>query len=194
MKPIGPLMWEHRLIEKMVALLAEELQRQRKGDLPNTALLFTGIDFFRMYVDRTHHGKEEEFLFHTLATKNLSEEHARILERLLDDHEQARQIVRDLDLATKNYVNQDMTAVDEIQADLDILTTLYPRHIALEDKEFFFPCLAYLTATEQSKMMKEFRDFDCRMIHEKYENTIETLEKNQATNQTRQHAPLTRTV
>ena len=63
MKPIGPLMWEHRLIEQMVDLLRSEIDRITGRKTANVTLIEQAIDFFRTYADRTHHGKEEEILW-----------------------------------------------------------------------------------------------------------------------------------
>ena len=46
MKPIGPLMIEHRLIERMVKLLAAELENIKKTSDVNTSLINAGVDFF----------------------------------------------------------------------------------------------------------------------------------------------------
>jgi hemerythrin-like domain-containing protein len=70
MKPIGPLMIEHRLIERMVKLLAAELEKIKKMSYANISLVNVGVDFFRTYADRTHHGKEEEILFRELHKKS----------------------------------------------------------------------------------------------------------------------------
>ena len=83
MKPIGPLMWEHRLIERMVALLRGEIERvttQREVDI---FLVEQAVDFFRTYADRTHHGKEEEILFRDLAGKELSPAHQAVMDELI---------------------------------------------------------------------------------------------------------------
>ena len=74
MKPIGPMMWEHRLIEKMLHQFDGEIRRINEPDKVDTA-----VDFIRTYADRTHHGKEEDILFRELAKKQLSPEHARIM-------------------------------------------------------------------------------------------------------------------
>ena len=75
MKPIGPLMWEHRLIEQMVVLLRSEIDRITSANTVNVILVEQAVDFFRTYADRTHHGKEEEILFRDLAQKKMSPEH-----------------------------------------------------------------------------------------------------------------------
>ena len=71
MMPIGPLMIEHRLIERVIKVLPEMSKRMtERGEIePN--LIDTTVDFIRMYADRTHHGKEEEILFRDLSKRNL---------------------------------------------------------------------------------------------------------------------------
>ena len=74
MKPIGPLMWEHRVIEKMIGVLRNEIRTITEKSDVNVVLIEQAIDFFRTYADRTHHGKEEDILFRDLARKALSPE------------------------------------------------------------------------------------------------------------------------
>ena len=56
---------------------------------------------------------------------------------------------------------------------LEDLVAFYPRHIEKEDKHFFFPILNYFSAEEQDGMLREFYEFDRRMIHEKYRKVLE---------------------
>ncbi len=72
MKPIGPLMREHRLIERMVGALAGNLKITAETGRIDTNVTAVAVDFFRTYADRTHHGKEEDILFRDLAKKRLS--------------------------------------------------------------------------------------------------------------------------
>ena len=70
MKPIGPLMWEHRIIEKMIDVLRNEIKTITEKSDVNAVLIDQAVDFFRTYADRTHHGKEEDILFRDLAKKS----------------------------------------------------------------------------------------------------------------------------
>ncbi len=58
MQPRGPLMIEHRLIERMIALIKKEIQRLQESSTVNPVFIDTAVDFIRTYADRTHHGKE----------------------------------------------------------------------------------------------------------------------------------------
>ncbi len=179
MKPIGPLMREHRLIERMIALFNKEIEHINSGNTVNTGFLMTGVDFIRMYADRTHHGKQEDILFRDLARKNLSPEHSRIMRELTDEHIQARNIVARLINALDNHRAGHKKSVDAVVACLKELVGLYPAHIEKEDKHFFYPCLEYFSKEEQDSILEEFWKFDRNLIHEKYQKSVEELESRQ---------------
>ena len=63
MQARGPLMIEHRLIEKMLSLIKDTLVQIESTNKVDPLLVDTAVDFIRMYADRTHHGKEEDILF-----------------------------------------------------------------------------------------------------------------------------------
>jgi hemerythrin-like domain-containing protein len=170
-------MWEHRLIEKMARLFNAEITRIREQNRVNTVFIASAIDFFRTYADQTHHGKEEDILFRDLATKNLSQEHERIMKDLIEEHVFARKTVGRLLEANKKYLEGDSDSSADVVLSLQKIVDLYPKHIEKEDKHFFFPILDYFTAKEQNAMLKEFWDFDKNMIHEKYKKLVEEYER-----------------
>jgi len=176
MWPIGPLMREHRLIERLVALMKAELERIKSTGRADPDFLLTAADFFRSYADRCHHGKEEDILFRDLAQKSLQEEHRLIMAELVEDHRGGRRLVKELRAARDGYVRGDPAALGHIRAAMEKLVEFYPRHILKEDKGFFFPCMDYFSDEEKARMLAEFAEFDQKMIHEKYERTVETWE------------------
>lgn len=179
MKPIGPLMIEHRLIERMIALLSVALETISKTNEVDTAFINTGVDFFRTYADRTHHGKEEEIFFRDLSMKELSAEERKMMERLIQEHIWARQAIVKLDAANSRYAQGDRDALKDVTYELEKLVKFYPIHIEKEDKEFFLPVMKYFSVQEQNAMLDEFRKFDQSMIHEKYRKMVEEEEKTQ---------------
>ena len=176
MKPIGPLMREHRLIERMVAALTKELKQMNEKNKVNVELLTVAVDFFRTYADRTHHGKEEDILFRELAKKRLSKEHERIMNELVAEHVLARKTVSALVNAKNNYNEGNPESLKDIVTYVRELVGFYPAHIEKEDKHFFYPVLEYLSKKEQDDMLEEFWEFDRMLIHEKYQNIVEGLE------------------
>ena len=176
MMPIGPLMIEHRLIERMIALMDKEIAKMKKYGKANPIFIDIAVDFIRMYADRTHHGKEEDILFRDLEKKDLSPNHSKIMEELVEEHVMARNMVGKLVDAKNQYEKGNVRVVDEIIGLMVKLTEFYPKHIEKEDKHFFIPVMKYFTQEEQDAMLEEFWEFDKTLIHEKYKNVVETLQ------------------
>jgi hemerythrin-like domain-containing protein len=177
MMPIGPLMIEHRLIERMIKIIAaarERITETKKGD---AAFVDAAVDFFRTYADRCHHGKEEDILFRDLARKTLALEHKKMMAELVKDHAFGRQTVGRLADANERCRRGDGAASAEVLDALETLAAFYPAHIEKEDKYFFIPVMAYFTAEEKEALLEEEREFDREMIHEKYRKAVERLEE-----------------
>jgi hemerythrin-like domain-containing protein len=173
-------MVEHRLIERMIALLRAEVQKIDGAKRADVDFLLSAVDFMRTYADRVHHGKEEDILFRELAKKQLDPEHKKIMNELIEEHVNARKMVTALLEARENYVNGSSEALKEITTLLEKIGSFYPVHIEKEDKHFFYPCLDYFSKEEQDSMLKEFWEFDRKVIHEKYLRVVEGREQKKA--------------
>jgi hemerythrin-like domain-containing protein len=176
MMPIGPLMIEHRLIERMVAVLRAEMQGIEKKGTVHVEVIDDGVDFFRTYADRCHHGKEEDILFRDLAKKRLAPNHKKIMDELIEEHRFGRETVRQLLSAKERYAKGDAAALQEIIGILKKLVEFYPVHIEKEDRHFFLPCMDYFSKQERDAMLQECWDFDKQLIHEKYRKLVERFE------------------
>jgi hemerythrin-like domain-containing protein len=179
MKPIGPLMKEHRLIEQMVQLLDRQLKLMNETNTADVAFLMIAVDFFRTYADRTHHGKEEDILFKKLSKKLLSAKDAQTMKELVEEHVWARKTVTRLAAAKEKYQQGGKDALGEIVTCVKELIDFYPTHILKEDKSFFYPSLEYFSKEEQDQMLQEFWEFDRKLIHEKYQKIVDDI-KNSA--------------
>ena len=71
MQARAPLMIEHRLIERMLTVVGHALTLAEQTGSINPLFVDLAVDFIT-YADRTHHGKEEDILFKTLESKNLT--------------------------------------------------------------------------------------------------------------------------
>lgn len=176
MMPIGPLMIEHRLIERMVKVMADQLEEIKDQKGGNVDSIAEAIDFIRTYADRCHHGKEEDILFRDLGRKPLAPEHKKIMDELIEEHIAARKMVRRLAGAKEKYAQGGKEGLQEITACLGELVKFYPSHIEKEDKHFFIPCMGYFTPKEKDDMLQEFWTFDRNLIHEKYKQMVEKFE------------------
>jgi hemerythrin-like domain-containing protein len=175
MQARGALMMEHRVIERMIALMEGALTQIDTLGMIDLLFVDAVVDFVRTYADRTHHGKEEDILFRDLGKKTLSVEDRRLMNELIADHVLGRNTTRALADAGARYCGGDSSALADIAKALKALVELYPRHIEKEDRIFFPGSRAYLTDEEDQAMLGEFREFDSRMIHEKYKGVVERL-------------------
>lgn len=177
MMPIAPLMIEHRLIEKMILLIRQESDKaQRKGGI-DPEFVDLAVDFIRTYTDRCHHGKEEEIFFRDLRKKTLSGELERILDELIEEHRQGREVVSRIVEARGRYMRGDSEALQVILECMNFLADFYPKHIEKEDKHFFIPCMEYFSPGEQEAMLKEESAFDESLIHQIYKDKLSVAEK-----------------
>ena len=176
MLPIGPLMIEHRLIERMIGTikkLLEIIQAEKKEDPAQVERI---IHFIRAYADRCHHGKEEEILFRALDSKAISSEHKRMMDELIEDHKLGRKITLSLKEANQRYQKGDPAALSAITDGLRSLVEFYPQHIRKEDRNFFIPVMGYFNPEEKEAMIREGYESDSRLVHEEFADLVKSLE------------------
>jgi hemerythrin-like domain-containing protein len=173
--PAGPLMKEHRVIESMIKVLEDRLHGMIEAKEPDLCFIGVEIDFLKTYADRCHHGKEEDILFKELEKKSISAEHKKIIDSLISDHVYGRKTVRALADAKGRYQKGDKAALKDIINRQKDLIAFYPRHIEVEDKHFFLPCMKYFSQDEQDCMLAQFQRFDAELIHDKYKAVVSDL-------------------
>jgi hemerythrin-like domain-containing protein len=184
MQPIGPLMIEHRLIERLLHLMQQEFERIKANIEVDPEFAFvdpvfidTAVDFIRTYADRCHHGKEEDLLFKALAAKDLAPELQKVMAELVQDHAWARETTAKIVKAKEGYLLETPGALSDFMLHMGELLGFYPRHIEKEDKHFFIPCMAYFSEAEQTDLLAQMQEFDRRLIHEKYLGVVERIEQ-----------------
>jgi hemerythrin-like domain-containing protein len=175
MKPCGQLMIEHRLIEKMLKVIRNQITLIKKQNCVDPVFIDIVVDFVKIYADRTHHGKEEVILFRDLSMKNMAPEDEKVMAELIEEHKLGRKITADLVQAGKDYRNGRLEALQTIIENLSVLVDFYPKHIIKEDKVFFPNTEKYISQEEQENMLDEFWEFDRKMIHEKYISVLESM-------------------
>jgi hemerythrin-like domain-containing protein len=176
MMPIGPLMIEHRWIERVIANVQLRLDGRSPRKTIDPVYVERVVDFLRTYADRCHHGKEEDILFRDLGGKNLEPAIASTMRRLVTEHEWARTATRRLVAANASLAAGNRDSLQEVRLLLGDLASFYPGHIELEDNSFFRPAMDYFTGDERAAMLEAFAKFDASLIHEKYRRVAEDLQ------------------
>lgn len=175
--PVAPLMIEHRLIERMIAVMERQAAAMETSGAPDIRFIDAATDFIRTYADRLHHGKEEGILFRDLAAKPLSEEHRQTMDELVAEHAFGRKTTGRLIAARERYAGGNGRVLSEILECFRTLIDFYPKHIAKEDRGFFVPVMRYFDKDEQDRMLAEENAFDQRFVHAHYGLVVDDWSK-----------------
>jgi hemerythrin-like domain-containing protein len=177
MLPIGPLMIEHRLIERMIKVMRQRVLHAGEQRKIDPRFIETSTDFIRAYADRCHHGKEEDILFRELKKRKIAADHQTIMEELIEDHKWGRQVTARLVGANSRYMKGDQDALPEIIDCVRTLIDFYPKHIEKEDRNFFLPIMEYFSKEEKAAMLLEGYRFDADLLHGEYQDIVEREER-----------------
>jgi len=173
--PVEHLISEHRLIEQMVSLLQKETEIIVATGKVEPTFIAASVDFFRIYADKYHYGKEEGILFKELSNKKLSDADHNMMLELTYEHALSRRTVNSLESLREKYV----AGLTETQKDmlelLNALVKLLPNHMQKEDTQFFFSSMKYFTQKEQDGMLDEFIEFDKNFTNKSYEKIVVAL-------------------
>ena len=167
-------MIEHRLIEKLLKVAAR-LANGITQETYDPVLIDSIVDFIKTYADRTHHGKEEDILFHQLSEREVKGNDLAVMNELIDEHRQAREKVKAIVELNERYRKGDQHVVLQIKEIILWLAEFYPVHIEKEDKEFFPKSEKYFSNEELDTMLENFWTFDRQMIHEKYQSILRNI-------------------
>jgi hemerythrin-like domain-containing protein len=170
MNPLNILIEEHKSIQKMIGILKFLSQNPEKLDKIKSIFFDQIIDFFHVYADQCHHGKEEKILFEKLKIKDLSHEDRSLMNELIEEHKLARILISELNRAKEGEKTVQILDV------LSKIINLYIQHIKKENIKFFPSALSYFSENEKKEILKEFIEVDGKMIHAKYLQIATNLE------------------
>lgn len=177
MMPIAPLMIEHRLIERMIRLMRQELDALEHTGNVRPDFIDRAVDFIRTYADLSHHGKEEDILFKELQVKPVSDLHRQTVGELIQEHVRGRTLTGKILEAKQQYIRGDKGGAAPLIEPLRELVDFYPQHIEKEDRHFFIPCMDYFSKSEQKTMLSRFFEFDSKLFHDRCRAMVEEYEK-----------------
>jgi len=166
---------EHKLIIQAVDAIKKRIAIIKTSQTIELNNITVMVDFFRVYADRFHHGKEEGILFRALYQKKMKENDNKIMKDLMQEHAFARKTVTALEKANQSYASGKKEALKEILEMLSTLSTFYPKHIEKEDKQFFYPCMEYVSPEEREQMMNQFQQFNFSFTDNRYTQVIKSL-------------------
>ncbi len=121
------------------------------------------LDFFRVFVDKCHHAKEEEVLFPALLESGLPREGGPV-QAMLAEHDTGRRLVAEMYAALADYRSGTPGAVTDLAAAAQRYTQLLVNHIATEDNILYPLADAGIPQPVQDGMVKAFEEIETDRI------------------------------
>ena len=159
MTPTQVMEAEHRLIETVVKALGGVAAALEKGQPGGAAILPTAVEFFRVYADKLHHGKEETVFFPMLVKRGVPPQGCPI-GGLNHEHEKGRALVQALADQAPAYAQGKPGAKEALLETLRGIVDLYQNHIWKEEAMVFPMADKVLTAADQAELSEKFGEVD----------------------------------
>jgi hemerythrin-like domain-containing protein len=170
---------EHRLVEAMLRVLEKAANALDRGRQVPPELLEKSLDFVRVFVDKCHHGKEEELLFPSLEQRGILREGGPI-GIMLREHETGRSFVQATAEAFAAWSKGDAAKGPEIAGNLRGYIEVLRQHICKEDDVLFPIGNRVLDEAENARLVEGFEEIERERTgpgkHEEYHRLVHELE------------------
>jgi hemerythrin-like domain-containing protein len=150
---------EHEAILKMVGATEEVARRLARGEEVRQEILANLLEFFRLFTDQCHHGKEEDLLFPLLERKGLPRSGGPI-GVMLAEHEQGRSLIKELREAAEAYQLRAEGAGGRWARAGRGYADLLRAHIDKENNVLFAMAERVLTPGEQASLAENFEKLE----------------------------------
>ena len=181
MKPMDELRMEHEAVRLTLRVLEKIC---RKLEQPQATVDPAHVDqlleFFGVFVDKCHHGKEEELLFPALEAIGVRRDGGPIGVMLME-HQQGRDFVRKMKEAFSEYKTGNPAAAAPFIRAARGYIPLLDQHILKENNVLFPLAEKQLSEAKQSELAKGFEAIEVEKIgvgkHEEFHRMLENLER-----------------
>jgi len=176
MKVTDQLKDEHQGIKLMLQILEKICTKIEAGDTIIKAHLESIIEFFRIFVDKCHHGKEEDLLFPTMLQAGIPKESGPF-SVILTEHQIGRGFISALSEAVDTYPAQSTRHV-VLNNTKDYMALLI-QHMDREETILYPLADHYLPQDKQNTLVKQFNEFEHTRIgagrHEEFHRLLDYL-------------------
>ncbi|HVN95193.1 MAG TPA: hemerythrin domain-containing protein [Syntrophorhabdaceae bacterium] len=177
MKATQQLKDEHEGVKIMLSILEQVChQFEAKGSLKKEH--FEAIlEFLEVFVDRCHHGKEEDLLFPAMIAAGIPEEGP--IATMLREHEMGRSYVKAISQGYASYTAGDESSSKDITQNAEGYVSLMTDHIEKENNIVFVMADSRLPEQEQDELIEGFEKIEEERIgvgkHEEFHGLLKKL-------------------
>lgn len=174
MKATDDLRHEHDTILFSLKILEVICRRAKSLQEVSPADIASLLDFYTVFADRCHHGKEEALLFPALEKAGIPRERGPIGVMLLE-HDRGRELIKNMTL----HMDGTERGMKRFAEYADDYISLLRGHIEKENNILFPMGDARLSENDQENLLEKFDDFEERVIgggkHDEYHNMLTVL-------------------
>ena len=164
MKATEPLLEEHGTIKLMFVILEKFCMMLQSGQGVNAAHLTQVLEFMSGFVDKNHHGKEEELLFPAIKSVFTPDDGTDPIGVMLVDHNVSRGYIKEITSAFNNYKAGDRKAITKVITSARSYINLLTQHIDKENNMLFPMADKLLTQEKQEELLKGFEKLEAEKI------------------------------
>lgn len=181
MNAIDELINEHEAVRLTLGILERIGQGiSETGRISNPEHLHQLFDFFSTFVDRCHHGKEEERLFPALEKVGVSREGGPV-GVMLKEHQQGRDLVAKMRVAVSQYENGDKDSALKFTQHANDYIALLDFHIDKENNVLFPMAKKYLSNSKLEELKRAFDTIEKEKIgvgrHEAFHKMLDAMKE-----------------
>ncbi len=178
MKATEQLKAEHEGIKMMLSILDRICLKLESGEPVAVNHLEQILEFFKIFVDRCHHGKEEDLLFPAMEHAGVPKEGGPIGQMLLE-HDDGRSYVKRMAAAVADYKAGNRNAAKEIVQNARGYIATLEAHIQKENMVLFSIADSRLSEETQEGLFEEFEHLEEHKIglgkHEEFHALLNHL-------------------
>ena len=180
MTPTEELKEEHQGILLMLKILDKvcvKLESKEKVDPDHLERI---VEFFRVFADKCHHGKEEDLLFPEMEKSGVPKERGPIGVMLIE-HDQGRAFVKGMGEAATRYKKGGSTGLAEFTKNARDYIALLTQHINKENNILFPMGDRAISREKQGELVEAFETLEREKIgagtHEKFHQLLHHLQE-----------------
>lgn len=181
MNPIKDLRDEHQAV-KLTLKILDKINQQIKctQKITSTDHIDQLMEFFSVFVDTCHHGKEEGLLFSAMEKIGVSKDNGPI-GVLLHEHKLGRAYVKGMMDALSAYKKGKLDALNKFSENAKCYITLLNEHIYKEDNVLFPLAEKHLPDKKKADLYEGFEKIEVERIgigkHDEFHKMLDQLEE-----------------
>jgi hemerythrin-like domain-containing protein len=178
MKPTEELKAEHKGVLKMIEILQAIIGKMDSKESFDKGQMEHIMEFLKVFVDKCHHGKEEEFLFPALEEAGIPRE-AGPIGVMLQEHQTGREFIAKMSASLDDLYKAGIDAKSAFKKAAESYIQLLRQHIDKENNVLFPMAEKRLSQERQNQMSEQFDQLERERIgegrHEAFHKLLEDL-------------------